>query len=72
MKRSEMLEKMNDCFHTCGTMGHSIEQAIDRMLEICEENGMTPPVIEVTVKNYYKDGTEFNKFIRVWEDEAQN
>lgn len=43
MKRSEAIEKMKKCYQACKTMRYSDEQAMDRVLEVLEENGMLPP-----------------------------
>lgn len=43
MLREDMLEKMVQCFNTCSKMGYSIPECMDRVLEVCEENKMSPP-----------------------------
>ena len=43
MKREDMLEKMVQCFNQCKIMRYSNDQAMDRVLEVCEEVGMLPP-----------------------------
>lgn len=44
MKRTELLSKMLKCFQVCKEeLKYSDEQAMDRALEIAEENGMLPP-----------------------------
>lgn len=43
MKRTDMLDKMVKCFQQCKIMRYSDEQAMDRVLELQEENNMSPP-----------------------------
>lgn len=60
MRRSEILEKMLKCFETCKKeLNYTDEQALDRALEVAEEEGMLPPT-------YFGYGTmPINK----WENE---
>lgn len=43
MKRTEMVDKMKHTYMQCAIMRYSPDQIMDRVLEICEENGMSPP-----------------------------
>ncbi len=45
VKRSELIVKMVRCWDTSKGMGYTNIQAMDRVLEIAEENGMAPPGI---------------------------
>jgi hypothetical protein len=40
MKRSELVKKMLACWDTCKGMGYNNQTAMDRVLELAEENGM--------------------------------
>lgn len=62
MTRTEMLKKMLECYRSCKVMRYSDEVALDRVLEVLEENGMLPPT-------YFGFGTyPINK----WEAEKEN
>lgn len=43
MKRNDMIKKMVACFNECKKMDYSDQQAMDRVLELQEEEGMAPP-----------------------------
>lgn len=43
MKRIDMLNKMLACYIECKKMDYTDLQAMDRVLELIEEQGMKPP-----------------------------
>lgn len=63
MKRSEMLTKMRLCYETCSEIYGNYNITIDRLLEICEENGMLPPKTLVLTDS-------FEGFVNKWEEET--
>jgi hypothetical protein len=69
MKRAEMLEKMKACYITCKKFKYSREQIMDRVLDICEEEGMLPPAFDIFEG---RKGT-FNEkmFVNKWEPEDE-
>lgn len=40
MKRNDMIKRMVACFNECKKMDYSDQQAMDRVLELQEEDGM--------------------------------
>jgi hypothetical protein len=69
MKRSQILEKMVHCFNQCKVMRYSNDQAMDRVLDLIEEEGMLPPAFDVFEgrKNTFNDKMMINK----WESEDE-
>lgn len=63
MKRSRVIKKMQDCYDTCKFMGYNDNIAFDRVLEICEELGMLPPL------NPQYDLSDIKHEVHSWEPE---
>lgn len=59
MQRTDMIDKMLRCFLECKKMDYSDQQAMDRALEVAEENGMLPPAI----KNHKYNAIQASKYI---------
>lgn len=67
MKRSEILEKMVNCFKTCEKLNYSIDKSMSRVLELCEEQGMLPPFNEdVYYKTWRNNGDGYE-----WDEEGE-
>lgn len=60
MKRSELIVKMVRCWDTSKGMGYTNIQAMDRVLEIAEENGMMPPYNPIVGSKEENEGHIFN------------
>lgn len=73
MKRSEVIKKMVDCYRTCKVMRYSNDQAMDRVLELLEEQGIRPPPREKTeeeMKNPTYDLINLHRYTYKWTDET--